>query len=342
MVLRSRPAWLEKTKGKTADLADKLQHDQSLYESFMVDVRDWESSRCSGKYTSSITKAVSAYQAEEATFEEVLGYIWPLPVYRREKQKEPRENGHQVQTIDGKKCVLLDSSHGTEYTVQGIQVYKVRRKVGVVASGEMANTSEGSSEDAINKCFKTASAQLRPKALHDAANGEVKLRSTTTTATTTKDLEGDDAILLEIWGAPMSKASSKRQAPSPPTGDDDDDNDANEPSHPKKAGKRAETCDDNARWLGKRCKTTPMGKTKVLQALQKLDIDYKAFLSDTILSDIIYGAALQSWGNKLTKRCKFLYEKYTARLDSSKASGVSWSRAPGQSVCRSVCLVVWL
>lgn len=171
MVECACPAWAGQ-KGGSDDIVDKLErdddYDENLCEALMACARGVVASCASSKLAHVCVSAMRAYQAEDAEnadFEDV-GYIWPWSVHNwektPEKQKAPR---------DGR----LGRSHGTECTRHGIQVYKV----GVVASGEIANTSEeGSSDEPVHKRLKTATSLGKPKAWHDFDEGEAKLRAT--------------------------------------------------------------------------------------------------------------------------------------------------------------------
>ena len=84
-----------------------------------------------------------------------LGYVWPIPVYKREKKADPKDLGHKVQTLFGRRVVILDGSHGTHLTVPGVEEYMRHKKVGAKMEVDIGNTDHAPGED-VDTSFKRA------------------------------------------------------------------------------------------------------------------------------------------------------------------------------------------
>ena len=95
-------------------------------------VEEREAMRGEGKYHGA-KKRASAFKEEEGQIQSLVGYLWPPEIYRREKKCEPHENGHVIQTIQGMRCIVLDSSHGTHESVPGIHAYYRNKRAGCKA-----------------------------------------------------------------------------------------------------------------------------------------------------------------------------------------------------------------
>lgn len=313
-VLRVCPSFLNGCDNDPIQFAEKIAADPAFHATYLEAVNEWEQNRQQNKYTSSIGKTVTAFRTEEATFEQILGYVWPLHVYRQHFKQEPKDGGHHIQTIDGSKAVVLDASFGTEMTTPGISVYKMKRRVGVTSAGELANTSQGSTDEDAKKAFKSGVAALQVKAVGDPEKHEIKIRALAiASASVTTDCEGDDALLLEIWGAPIAKAKAKHKR----SGAGDDDGSATIASSPPK-----EPATSTGTPAAKKYKTSSSAsKSKAVSFLQKLEVDFKCFLEEVDLHDLLFGPQLHTWGAKLAKRAKSLSEKYDSKLDSAKAPG---------------------
>ena len=72
-----------------------------------------------------------AFKEEESNMQSLVGYVWPLPVYRAHFKKEPKELGHRVQNLHGRRAVLLGPAHGTHLTVPGVEAFFRNKRAGV-------------------------------------------------------------------------------------------------------------------------------------------------------------------------------------------------------------------
>ena len=139
--------------------------DEAYYNDDMQDVNEWEKTKASGKNNSCMPEKVEAFAADEIEIASVVGYLWPIPVYRRVKNAEPHENNHQIQTVDGRKVVVLDSSHGTPETVAGVERMMKKRRVGVARTGRLADTEDGCSADSLAQAQKAGQLRVGVKAV---------------------------------------------------------------------------------------------------------------------------------------------------------------------------------
>ena len=73
---------------------------------------------------------------------------------------DPKENGHRIQTIDGKKVVVLTAEHGTDITQPGIARLTKKTTTGIRNIGELANTEKGQDAADCAASFKAAGAAM--------------------------------------------------------------------------------------------------------------------------------------------------------------------------------------
>ena len=164
MVQRTRPKWLESANGNAEELAAKCKTDPDFRGEYLTDVFEWESRKASGKNNSCMPEKVEAYCEDLMELSSVVGYFWPLVLYKKEKKCDPASNGHHVQTVDGRKGVVLDSSHGTPETVAGVERMTKKRNLGVRKVGNLADTEAGCSAEAVAQTHKAAIARVTLKA----------------------------------------------------------------------------------------------------------------------------------------------------------------------------------
>ncbi|CAK0902530.1 unnamed protein product, partial [Prorocentrum cordatum] len=331
-VQRSHPQWLGQCDNNAETLSNRLESDGVFLAGYVEDVDSWESKRSKKEYTPSVKKTVSAYQSDECVFESVVGYLRPLAVYKREKKCEPKQNKHQVQTIDGRKCAILDASHGTHLTVPGGgEIFTKKRKVGVTSSGELANTAEGSTDEQVKKAYKAGQTALATKARHDEDTGEVKVKSGKLDFG--GDPEGEESLLLDIWGSSLSRAKN-----APKAGDQAEDGGTEDtPSKlPKKnAGSKpdlkdtpAQEDDDGEVSLER---PTPVKQQPVIKrakiggqgesALMKLAIDVQSFVNEMC--------------TMFRAKARILQLKYDSKIESLKGEEALMSTSTWRGACKT-------
>ena len=85
LVFRADPKWLQSVEGMhLKGVADRCASDPDFRTDLLNAVNEWESKRASGQYTSS-KRVATAYTADETVFEGIVGYAWPVSVYKRVK-----------------------------------------------------------------------------------------------------------------------------------------------------------------------------------------------------------------------------------------------------------------
>eukprot|EP00443_Scrippsiella_acuminata_P021851 CAMPEP_0115362342 /NCGR_PEP_ID=MMETSP0270-20121206/102657_1 /TAXON_ID=71861 /ORGANISM="Scrippsiella trochoidea, Strain CCMP3099" /LENGTH=723 /DNA_ID=CAMNT_0002784913 /DNA_START=100 /DNA_END=2267 /DNA_ORIENTATION=+ len=297
MIFRDEPKWLNGQSFE--DLAKRCEEDPSFRAEIVQACEKWEGCRSSGKYLSA-AKRVEAYTTDELEFEQFVGYLWPYSVYKRVWKKEPREQGHRIQTIDGRKVIILDEKWGTHLTVEGVERFCKKRRLGTSASAELANTAQGSTAEQVAASHKTARDQLAVKTT-TKESGEIIVKSTKPQGKL-DDEEGDDNLLNDIWGHAITKAKSKK-------GDKDDDDDDDAAPGYQLGGQSAAA------------PSPPAKKAKFSDTqIQKLNIDFEALRSEMVIvgmncvSAKLFLAAVL----KLNKKAESLIEKYDKQLDGNK------------------------
>ena len=190
--------------GNCKDKLCEALEDKQLHLDFMIDVDEHEAKRQEGKRATRTKRKTVAYEEECLEFDSLVGYIWPLPLYKKLKGN-PQENSHHVQTMDGRKVVVLDASHGTDLTVPGVEALRRKRKLAVTKTGELGNTDEGSSEAAVETSHKAACSMLNLRSSPVDSDGQIKLKAF---KFDNGDDEDDTTLLQSIWGSVLVKAAN--------------------------------------------------------------------------------------------------------------------------------------
>jgi hypothetical protein len=104
------------------EMKDQADEEGTTKRKWLALVRDHESKREEGSYSKSSDAAVTASDTSSLTARRFIGYFWSPALYRiHHNDRTPKDDGHKLQTIHGRKGVLLPPSHGKPLGVEDLE-----------------------------------------------------------------------------------------------------------------------------------------------------------------------------------------------------------------------------
>jgi hypothetical protein len=106
--------------GKDA-LSEKMETNDNLLVMWMNKVAEHEAKRSEGGYSKTAETQVKAEDSTSLTARRLLGYFWSPALYKiHHNGRSPRDDNLKMQTIHGRRGVLLDETHGKPLGVEDV------------------------------------------------------------------------------------------------------------------------------------------------------------------------------------------------------------------------------
>jgi hypothetical protein len=195
-----------------SELKLKISADRNLRAEFVADVEMWEEQKRSGNTVSNRKRAQSSVSAVMTSSLEVsrhLGHLWPIDVYKRERDGE----------VPDKKTMTSINFNGEivrgwvmPYDVLGSYKMSSKHETFVKKDGELSNSDENAKEE-MDKSLALAQAMIRPKSVTQEDGEELIVFKTEPTDETKVDVD----MLDDTWGTKKKTEDAEDELDGQPT-----------------------------------------------------------------------------------------------------------------------------
>eukprot|EP00974_Lingulodinium_polyedra_P014438 1399243-Lingulodinium_polyedra.AAC.1 len=238
------------------DLVKNLK-DESFYETFARAVSCWEDRKNANPKAREprVPKGKTVVQARQTDMlqtSEVMGFLWPVKMYKKHFGKPPPRSKliiipHQGKQVTG---ILLDESQGKPIGVIAVNSISqaAAEKVGVVA-----DSTEVVSDTELDSAWQNASKRVRVNVKENTKDGKTfaKVTLADTRGEDSCSSEGDITMLDSIWGGRIAaKRGGKRCRNKGNKGEDDSEDDDDDLGPEEKKPKKAKRAPSSSASVG--------------------------------------------------------------------------------------------